>query len=187
MFKFRLSTQRYGEECCVFAWCLEEGFTESFYYARRREVLSGIFSDSPDLSGARTAGGGGGGNDDHNADSVGSMMCCAWWNLLRELEDTQPNADQEKCSIQLDTISEAELYEEYVTCVSDANVAACNIIEFQTWKSLWKKHFPEVTIVEVKNLLSKVWPSAAVMRCTRPSPLTRTLLVTTGPCPPSAS
>ena len=62
MFKYRLSTQRYGEECCLFAWRLEEGFTQSFVYARRDDVLKGIYSDSPNLGGARTKGSGGGDN-----------------------------------------------------------------------------------------------------------------------------
>ena len=157
-FKFRLSTQRYGEECCSFAWCLEEGFTEGFFYQRRKEVTNGIFSDSPNLGGARSAGGGGGGGggDDNDLDSAGRMMAIAWFNLLCELEDTQPNAEREEGSIQLDSIKEAELYDEYVTCVSDAGVVSGKILLFQAWKALWKDKFPQVAIVEVKNLLSKV-------------------------------
>ena len=125
MFKFRLSTQRYGEKCCSFAWCLEEGFTKGFFYGRRKEVIGGIFADSPDWGGARSAGGGGGGGGggDHDFDSTGRMMAIAWFNLLCELEDTMPNADQVAGSIQLDATKETELFDEYVACVSDANIA----------------------------------------------------------------
>ena len=158
MFKFRLSTQRYGEKCCSFAWCLEEGFTQGFFYERRKEVIGGIFADSPDWGGARSAGGGGGGGGggDHDFDSTGRMMAIAWFNLLCELEDTMPNADQVAGSIQLDAIKETELFDEYVACVSDANIAPEDILRFQPWKALWKDKFPQVAIVEVKNLLSKV-------------------------------
>jgi len=58
LFKYRLSTQRYGEVCCLFAWRLEEFFTQSSVYVRRDDALKGIFPDSPSLGRARTKGSG---------------------------------------------------------------------------------------------------------------------------------
>ena len=85
------------------AWRLEEGFTHAFVYSRRTEVLSGIYADDPYLGGARVKGNGAApeGDADHDDDPVKVSIACAWFRLLMEIEDTQPNADNTKGSVQI--------------------------------------------------------------------------------------
>jgi len=158
-FVFRLSTQPYSDTCCMLAWRLEEGFTEGFVYEHRAEVLKGIYADDPGLGGARlkgvTTAGGEMDPGVHEVDPVAFHVCCAWWRLQCEIEDTQPNAETVEGMIQLDTITERELYQEYYVAVTDADVAERHVLQFGPWKSLWQEHFSKVSIVVAKNLLSK--------------------------------
>ena len=177
----------------MFAWRLEEGLTHSFVYDRRGEVLKNIFSDHPNWGGLRTTGsradgGGSGGGGDDSADSVGFMGCCAWFNLLMEIEDHQPNAERVEGSIQLESITEVELYHEYVAAVSDSSAPAVHILGFSAWKAVWTAHYPQVAIVTVKNLLSKVLGSSCdVLYRSFFEFYSSTSFVSLGPRPPSSS
>jgi hypothetical protein len=140
------------------AWRLEEGFTHAFLYSRRIEVLSGIYADDPYLGGARAKGNGAApeGGADHDDDPVKVSIACAWFRLLMEIEDTQPNADNTKGSVQIEGTTERELYDEYCSSLQEADVAAGHVLTFCEFKRLWGSRFDEVAIVKAKNLLSKV-------------------------------
>lgn len=162
----------------MLAWRLEEGFTEGFVYEHRAEVLKGIYADDPGLGGARlkgvTTAGGEMDPGVHEVDPVAFHVCCAWWRLQCEIEDTQPNAETVEGMIQLDTITERELYQEYYVAVTDADVAERHVLQFGPWKSLWQEHFSKVSIVVAKNLLSKVRcaeraPERTELLCDRPA------------------
>ena len=103
-FQFRLSTQKPGKSCFLPACACEEGFNLGWVYARIREVKAGFMSDSANLDGKRVKGVSQMGQEgtsksaEQEDDTAAAMLCCSWWDILKDIEDAQPNAACSKSS-----------------------------------------------------------------------------------------
>jgi len=53
-------------------------------------------------------------------------------------------------------MEKGDLYKEFVTSVSDAQVDPVHVVKYDQWLRIWKEHFDRVKIVKFKNVDSKV-------------------------------
>jgi len=157
-FQFRLSTQKPGESCCLPAYACEEGFNLGWVYARTREVNAGFMSDSANLGGKRVKGVSQMGQEgtsksaEHEDDTAAVMLCCSWWNMLKDIEDVQPNAAKTKGSIPLTMITPTQLYEEYKAAMQDDLVG---FVSEDKFRHIWGEKYDSVKIVKHQNVNSK--------------------------------
>lgn len=123
-----------------------------------KELKNGIYADDPAHGGARIKGAAASGGTDHSAHSSSLMYCRSWFSYLIQMEDTAPNKSTEKGSVQIDFMTKAELYEEYVTAVKDSKIPGEATVSYAQWIHIWDTEFDVLAIVQYKHVDSKAPP-----------------------------
>ena len=131
------------------------------------EVKAGFMSDSANLGGKRVKGVSQMGQEgtsksaEHEDDTAAVMLCCSWWNMLKDIEDVQPNAAKTKGSIQLTMITPTQLYEEYKAAVQDDLVG---FVSEDKFRHISGEKYDSVKIVKHQNVNSKVSPPSPAIK-----------------------
>lgn len=153
----------YVEEknACTRGLSVRTGLTESFLYARMRDVREGVMADDGNLGGSRVKGATISG--DLKTDSPAYMACMGWFTgLCRELEP-MPNSD-------LHEIDHIEFKDLFAECKMDLAAGGCapeNMPNLTLWRKVWKAEFPNLRRRLFKSVDSKDKVRAELRRLLR--------------------
>ena len=139
--KFSFSLDDASKPCCLSTFAARTGFRKDQIYKLQAELKAGIVADA--VAGGNRRGGG----DGDDVDTLQARQCFGYCKKLEQEAEPMPNSTQ----LQLDDISNGELYEEFRALELTAGTPEAQIASEDTLMRIFREQFPHLKI--------RVWKS----------------------------